>query len=158
MTNVRAMLELWADQRLVHADTTGGAARQMYVAGALALARKDASRRAEERLREKFPVEYGIVSGHRPYSHWRTGGGRKKAVEDACGAEYANLYEFLSWDSHPVVQLALDVHVRSDAAGKYRIMHRIPQRDLARDMSVTAAHIIRDMWNSLAPEIWRAPI
>lgn len=156
MTNVRAMLELWADQRLVHADATGGAARKLYVAGALALARKDESRRSEERLRERFPDEYGAVSRLRPYSHW-TGGGRKKAVEDACGAEYANLYEFLSWDSHPIVQLALDVHARSDAAGKYRIMHRIPPRDLARDMSVTAAHVIRDMWNSLAPEVWRAP-
>lgn len=84
----------------------------------------------------------------KPFAHW-SGGSRKGVVEAQCGAVYGQMYEFLSWDSHPVIQVALDLQELDRKEGRYQLGHRTPQAEVASDHCMTATHILRDMWNEL---------
>lgn len=149
--NLRAMLEAWADFRLLSRDASAATYEQVFLAGALALLRKNPSTAVEADLRKRFGAAYDAAADKmkkKPFAHW-SGAGRKAVVAAQCGADYGNYYELLSWDSHPVVQVALDVQAIDPKAGKYQLGHRTPQDEVATDNCVQATHILRDMWNEL---------
>jgi hypothetical protein len=151
------MLELWADFRMLLADNGRTSLSRMYVSGALALTRKAGATAAEIHsvLHQALPEVIADVQRlhrRRPYAHW-SGKGRRQAIADACGPQYADLYEFLSWDTHPVVQILLDGTVMSAQPTRAAIRHRTPQADVAKRNCLTAVDIITDMWNSLCARV-----
>ncbi|MHB1068387.1 MAG: hypothetical protein ACYC1W_00815 [Gemmatimonadaceae bacterium] len=159
--NLRAMLEVWADFRIVARDPSGAAFRQMRIAAGLALLRREPDAAAEAKLAKQYAAEYSATKAaikKKPYSHW-SGRGRKQVVGEECGASYGTMYELLSWDAHPVVQVLLDIDELKPGTKEFRIGHRISQADTAKLTCVQAAHILREMWNELAakaPESARA--
>ena len=155
LVNLRAMLELWGDFCLVARDQSNVHWREMYVAGSLAMLKKRPDPALEARVARATPAEYATVSrrfARRPFGHW-SGGGRKKIVAENCGTVYGDLYELLSWDSHPIVQVVLDVQKLENSIGRFEVRHREDQHAVAGDQCVQAAHIVRAMWNALCAEV-----
>ncbi len=152
--NLRAMLELWADFNYIRADKSGEAYRLMAVAGAFALMRRQPDAAVEAAMQARFPTEFAAVKARlekRAFAHW-SGKGRKAMVETYCGPAYGPLYEVLSWDVHPVLPGLLDVAVVDEATGEFRLQHRQPQGQVSEEVCLTAAHIVRAMWNDLAAD------
>jgi hypothetical protein len=149
--NVRAMLEIWADFRLLRNDTSELTFQSMYLAGALALLRKTPDASVERGLQRRFGAAFQTAQTRmtkRPFAHW-SGSPRKSVVEAQCGPIYGHYYELLSWDSHPVVQVALDVQELDRKEGKYQLRHRVAQGEVVTQNCLMATHIVRDMWNEL---------
>lgn len=149
--NVRSMLEIWADFRLLRDDVTAQTFESMYLFGALALLRKNPDPNVEQHLRQKFGRTFETVQAgfdKKPFAHW-SGAARKAVVQSQCGSIYGDYYELLSWDSHPVVQVALDMEAVNPHEGQYQLRHRIPQEDVITQNCTMATHILRDMWNDL---------
>lgn len=155
IVNLRTMLELWSDFRLIAGDRTNGKLREMYVAGALALLRKSPNAAVEASVEQEFPEEFAMVKARlakKPFGHW-TGGSRKAEIAKSCGSLYGDLYEFLSWDSHPILQIVLDLQTIDSSKGRFEARHRVDQHQVARTNCTHAAHIVRDMWNALCAEV-----
>jgi hypothetical protein len=149
--NVRAMLEIWADFRLVAKDASARTFERAYLAGALALLRKSPDAKVESALRSRFGASFDEAvaqSKKSRFGHW-SGGGRKGVVAAQCGDMYGDYYELLSWDSHPVVQVALDFQAAEKKPGRFQLGHRESQHAVATQNCVMATHILRDMWNEL---------
>lgn len=149
--NVRAMLEVWADFRLIAKDSSGRSADRAYLAGALALLRKQPDAMIEANLKRRFGETFDQATAQfkkSPVGHW-SGTGRKAVVAAQCGNTYGAYYELLSWDGHPVVQIALDMQAVEGKSGKFQLVHRVPQHEVATQNCVTATHVLRDMWNEL---------
>lgn len=155
MVNLRSMLEVWADFRLLANDPSGSTTEKAYLAGALALLHKEPSPKVEAALKKKFgPTFDAAAIQHKksPYKHW-SGAGRKAVVQAQCGDLYGTLYEVLSWDSHPVIQIALDIQALDAKAGKFQLGHRDTQHEVATQNCLVATHILRDMWNELIKHV-----
>lgn len=149
--NLRSMLEIWADFRLLRNDTSERTFQSMYLAGALALVRKTPDATVERGLQKRFGPAFHTAQtrmNKRPFAHW-SGSPRKSVVGAQCGPIYEQYYELLSWDSHPVVQVALDVQELDREKGKYQLRHRVAQAEVATQNCLMATHILRDMWNEL---------
>ena len=103
------------------------------------------------RILSEFPEEFPERKKKmekQPFSHW-SGRSRKSTVIAQCGEVYGKLYEILSWDSHPVVQIVLDFEAVEPKRGRIHVRHRESQHIVATNNCTVAAHIIRDMWNEL---------
>jgi hypothetical protein len=71
--DLRAMLERWADFRLLRDDTTGDTFNYMYIAGALVLLRKNPDPAVENMLQARFGQAFSTArekSSNRPFAHW----------------------------------------------------------------------------------------
>lgn len=153
--NVRAMLEVWADFRLIAKDSSGKSADRAFLAGALALLRKQPDATIEANLKRRFGVTFDAAKAQfkkSPVGHW-SGTGRRAVVAAQCGDTYGAYYELLSWDGHPVVQIALDMQAVEGKSGKFQLVHRVSQHEVATQNCVTATHVLRDMWNELTKHV-----
>lgn len=151
LVNMRAMLEVWADFQLIAKDRTGNAMRRAHLAGALALLRKNPDEGLSKRLKDIHGQAFDDAErqiAKNPNGHW-SGRGRRALIAAECGEQYGHYYELLSWDCHPVVQVALDVKVVDKAGGKLQLGHRDTQHEVATQTCVQATHILRAMWNEL---------
>ncbi|MHB1863909.1 MAG: hypothetical protein ACYCVL_13210 [Gemmatimonadaceae bacterium] len=154
LVNLRAMLEVWADFRLLSKDSSGKSTNRAYLIGALALLRREPNAKTEADLRKRFGEDFDAAKvqvAKAPFRHW-SGAGRKTVVEQQCGPLHGSYYEILSWDVHPVIQVALDIQEVNVPAGKYQLGHREPQHEVAKQTCTLATHILREMWNELAKQ------
>jgi hypothetical protein len=153
---VRSMLELWADHAILIASPDNRNLKRMKVHGGLALTAPawvddHDKQKVREVLAAQFPDVYPSAESQwkrSRHGHW-SGKGRRALIAEQCGEQYAQLYEFLSWDVHPVVQVYLDTSVAADRSSR-RIQHRTPQSELVDQTTTLAAHILRKMWNAAA--------
>jgi hypothetical protein len=152
---LRSILELWANSSILLRDKTPRTVRLMYVSGSLALlghkyAQGPEADQVVAQLRKTFPEEFKIAEERRKkgkYKHW-SGRGWKEVIIAECGEANGLLYEGLSWDSHAILQIVLDVN--KNAGPHLQTRHRSPQADVERDVSIATVVILRTMWNSLA--------
>jgi hypothetical protein len=155
---LRSMLELWADFNLAMRDETGANYRKMVVAGAIVAARlMPSSKKTTDMLgalERDLNAEFSEVSvrlGRRPYAHW-SGMSRHKAIAEACGDQFSRMYEVWSLDTHAIVQVVFDREWMKEgsSSGTVTARHRRPGPVVARDVTLSAAIIIRRQWNALA--------
>ena len=151
LVNMHAMLEVWAGFQLIAKDPTGNSMRRAHLAGALALLRKNPDEGLSKRLKSIHGLAFDDATkqvARNPNGHW-SGKGRRALIAAECGEQYGQYYELLSWDCHPVVQIALDVHVVDKAGGKLQLGHRDSQHEVATHTCAQATHVLREMWNEL---------
>lgn len=151
LVNMRAMLEVWGDFQLIAKDPTGAAMQRAYLAGALALLKKQPDAKVAKELKSMHGAAYDDAEtqiAKRPHGHW-TGKGRRTVIAEQCGKQYGDYYELLSWDCHPVVQVALDIEPIGPHCGRFQLGHRDSQYAVATQTCVQATHVLRAMWNEL---------
>jgi hypothetical protein len=155
---LRSLLEIWAEFRyLMQPGGRHERVKQMRVAAGLAMMDlegkgKGIIKEGVDHLEKIYPEAFAAVSTTRrkkgKTGHW-SGGGRKDLIARMCGDFYGRLYQFLSWDVHPIVQVALDSAATS---GRLHVGHRTDQSGVRERVCRTTVHIMYDMWNTFARE------
>jgi hypothetical protein len=156
---LRSLLEVWADFRLLlspGSPADRAALMRLWAAHAIADYHEPTPGEIKAeltRLKKLLPEQFKVIESRRAKSktgHW-SGTGRKRLITEQCGPEYGKMYELLSWDTHPIVQVLLDVDtVKTEAGSMRRYAHRSPQGEVQAEVIPTTVHIIINMWNEFA--------
>jgi hypothetical protein len=156
---LRSLLEIWAEFRLLLSEGSSpdrAALMRLWAAHAIADYHQPTPPEVTAelaRLEKQLPEQFKVIRSQRARNktgHW-SGMGRKRLIAEQCGPEYGKMYELLSWDTHPIIQVLLDVEaVNTDAGSARRYTHRSPQGQVHTEVITTAVHVIVTMWNEFA--------
>lgn len=156
---VRSLLELWADFKyLFQSEAETDRVARVRIWGTLVMLYRlkpgqlpnPAIQSAADSLRKSDPTLFASVEKQykkNPNGHY-SGKGRKRLITEVCGEDWGQLYEFLSWEVHPITQGILDVTThRSEGSRVRRFVYREDRQKLARFVCAPAINALSDSWS-----------
>ena len=156
---VRSLLELWADFKYLLKPEEPDRVSRVRIWGALVILHRlkpgqppnPDVQSAVHSMRRSEPALFASVEKQyekNPMGHY-SGKGRKRLITEVCGDDSGHLYEFLSWEVHPITQGLIDVttHRAEGGARVRRFVYRQEREKLARFVCAPAINVLSDSWS-----------